>query len=73
MKQLSIRQWLLISWLICLILPGGIFNAVEALQHRVRSEIMSALAVNVGVKLVEPKSIQRSEGKAKRVVDLRQS
>ena len=29
------------------------------------------LAVNVGVKLVEPKSIQRSEGKAKRVVDLR--
>ncbi|HEY3318753.1 MAG TPA: phenylacetate--CoA ligase [Coriobacteriia bacterium] len=46
-------------------------RALEALQKRVRSEIMSVLAVSVGVKLVEPKSIQRSEGKAKRVVDLR--
>jgi phenylacetate-CoA ligase len=46
-------------------------RALEALQRRVRSEIAGVLAVNVGVKLVEPKSIQRSEGKAKRVVDLR--
>jgi phenylacetate-CoA ligase len=46
-------------------------KSLEALQNRVRAEIMSVLAVNVGVRLVEPKSIQRSEGKAKRVVDLR--
>jgi phenylacetate-CoA ligase len=44
---------------------------LEGLQRRVRAEIESALAVSIGVKLVEPKSIQRSEGKAKRVVDLR--
>lgn len=44
---------------------------LERLQRRVKSEIESALAVSIGVKLVEPKSIARSEGKAKRVVDLR--
>ena len=38
---------------------------------RSRREIESALAVSIEVKLVEPKSIARSEGKAKRVVDLR--
>jgi len=46
-------------------------KALEQLQSRVRAEIVSALAINIAVKLVEPKSIQRSEGKAKRVVDLR--
>jgi phenylacetate-CoA ligase len=44
---------------------------LEALRRRVKSEIESALAVSIAVKLVEPKSIARSEGKAKRVVDLR--
>lgn len=44
---------------------------LERLQKRVKSEIESALAVSVEVKLVEPKTIARSEGKAKRVVDLR--
>ncbi len=44
---------------------------LERLQRRVKSEIESALAVSIAVKLVEPKSIARSEGKAKRVVDLR--
>lgn len=44
---------------------------LERLQRKVGSEIASALAVNIDVKLVEPKSIARSEGKAKRVVDLR--
>jgi len=44
---------------------------LERLQARVRSEIQSALAVSIAVRLVEPKSIARSEGKAKRVVDLR--
>ncbi len=44
---------------------------LERLQTRVKSAIESALAVSIAVKLVEPKSIARSEGKAKRVVDLR--
>jgi len=54
--------------------PDFVFDeikALERLQHQVRSEIASALAISIDVKLVEPKSIQRSEGKAKRVVDLR--
>ncbi len=46
-------------------------RALEGLQKTVSAAIASALAVSVKVKLVEPKSIQRSEGKAKRVVDLR--
>lgn len=44
---------------------------LERLQRTVKGEIESALAVSIAVKLVEPKSIARSEGKAKRVVDLR--
>ncbi len=44
---------------------------LESLQATVRREIESALAVSIAVKLVEPRSIQRTEGKAKRVLDLR--
>ena len=44
---------------------------LEALQRTVAGAIASALAVSVDVRLVEPRTIQRSEGKAKRVVDLR--
>jgi phenylacetate-CoA ligase len=51
--------------------PFDEVKVLERLRARVSAEIASALAVNIDVKLVEPKSIQRSEGKAKRVVDLR--
>lgn len=54
--------------------PDFAFDEVrelERLQRRVKDEIQSALAISLAVKLVEPKSITRSEGKAKRVVDLR--
>jgi phenylacetate-CoA ligase len=54
--------------------PGVAFDEIkelEALQRRVAGAIASSLAVSVDVKLVEPRAIQRSEGKAKRVVDLR--
>lgn len=44
---------------------------IEDLAHRINSELKSNLQVAVDVKIVEPKSIERSEGKAKRVVDLR--
>ncbi len=51
--------------------PFDEVKTLERLRNRVAAEIASSLAVNLDVKLVEPKSIQRSEGKAKRVVDLR--
>ena len=44
---------------------------LEEIQRTVRSEIASTLGVSIDVKLVEPRSIERSEGKARRVVDLR--
>jgi phenylacetate-CoA ligase len=44
---------------------------LQALGRRIEKEIKDLLGVNAGVKLVEPKSIQRSEGKAQRVVDKR--
>ena len=45
---------------------------MEALQKKVKDELESTLGIGVRVKLVEPKSIARTEGKAKRVVDRRE-
>ena len=45
--------------------------AVERLQKEISARLKTALSVGVKVKLVEPKTIARSEGKAKRIVDLR--
>ena len=44
---------------------------VEALEKRLAHEIDSTLGINARIRLVEHKSIPRSEGKAKRVVDRR--
>ncbi|MDD5491703.1 MAG: phenylacetate--CoA ligase [bacterium] len=44
---------------------------LRALEEKIRDEVESVLGVLVKVKLVEPKTIPRSEGKAKRVVDKR--
>jgi phenylacetate-CoA ligase len=44
---------------------------LESLEKRLRDEIQSYLGVSVKISLKEPKSIQRSEGKAVRVVDRR--
>ncbi len=44
---------------------------LEQLEHRITREIESVLNINAKVKLVEPKTIERSEGKAKRVIDKR--
>ena len=38
---------------------------------RIKSRLSSELGVNVDVKLVEEKTLERSEGKAKRVIDRR--
>ncbi len=32
-KQLSMRQWFVLSWLLCLLLPRLLFEIVEQLQH----------------------------------------
>lgn len=47
------------------------FSELEALEHGIRHKLKSVLQIDARVKLVEPKSIERSVGKAKRVIDLR--
>lgn len=47
------------------------FKRVEELERKIRKEIVSTLGINARIKLVEPKTIERSEGKAKRVIDKR--
>ena len=47
-------------------------KGLEILENKIRSEIESMLGIKVSVKLVEPKTIARSEGKAKRVIDKRE-
>ena len=42
---------------------------MENLEKRLRSEMDSVLGISARIKLVEPKTIARTEGKAKRVVD----
>jgi len=44
---------------------------LDALRHRIGDVLKQALGISVRVKLVEPKTIERSEGKAKRVIDNR--
>jgi phenylacetate-CoA ligase len=44
---------------------------LEELGALITKELESALGISVKVRLVEPKSIERSEGKAKRVIDKR--
>jgi len=47
-------------------------RGLQALEGRIRDEMRNMLGIAARVKLVEPKSIQRSEGKAKRVIDRRE-
>jgi phenylacetate-CoA ligase len=44
---------------------------LEDLGKHITKELESALGVSVKVRLVEPKTLERSEGKAKRVIDRR--
>ena len=54
---------------------GDIFSdevkVLEKLSGRIGREIKDLLGISCKIKLVEPKTIQRSEGKAKRVIDNR--
>jgi phenylacetate-CoA ligase len=44
---------------------------LEELERRITGEVQSYLGVGIKVRLMEPRSIQRSEGKAVRVIDNR--
>jgi phenylacetate-CoA ligase len=46
-------------------------KGLENLEKRVKIAIESTLGISVSVRLVEPKTIERSMGKAKRVIDKR--
>jgi phenylacetate-CoA ligase len=46
-------------------------KVLQALSKRIEKEIKDMLGVTSSAKLVEPKTIQRSEGKARRVIDNR--
>lgn len=47
-------------------------KALQNVQRRIVKDIKDYLGITAQVKLVEPKSLQRSEGKASRVIDKRQ-
>ncbi|MBO8170112.1 MAG: phenylacetate--CoA ligase [Thermoanaerobacteraceae bacterium] len=44
---------------------------LEQLEDKIKKEIETTLGISAKITLVEPKTIQRSEGKAKRVIDRR--
>jgi phenylacetate-CoA ligase len=46
-------------------------KGLEKLEKKIRGEMESVLGIGVKLKLVEPKAIQRSEGKAQRIIDRR--
>jgi phenylacetate-CoA ligase len=46
-------------------------SQLEALRQRLQNNLENALGLGIKVTLVEPKIIERSEGKAKRVIDKR--
>ena len=46
-------------------------KGIEKIEKTITEKLRSVLGIGAKVKLVNPKSIQRSEGKAKRVIDRR--
>jgi phenylacetate-CoA ligase len=46
-------------------------KVILALERKIEHELRLALGIQAVVKLVNPKTIERSEGKAKRIVDRR--
>jgi len=46
-------------------------NDLEKFESAIESKLYSAVGISIDVKLKEPKTIKRSEGKAKRVIDKR--
>ncbi len=44
---------------------------IDTIEKKIRKEIYGTLGISANIRLVEPKTIERSEGKAKRVIDMR--
>jgi phenylacetate-CoA ligase len=56
------------------LLDGGLlehYRELEALQRSIHDRLKSVLGLETKVTLVEPKSLERFQGKAKRILDLR--
>ncbi|SHE98088.1 phenylacetate-CoA ligase [Desulforamulus putei DSM 12395] len=49
----------------------GNWRDLEELEAKVRARLLAVLSISPKVKLLEPRSLERSVGKAKRVIDLR--
>ena len=47
------------------------YAQLEALQREIHNKLKTVLGIECKVNLAEPKSIQRFQGKAQRIVDLR--
>lgn len=47
------------------------FSELEKLENKIRHKLRTVLQIDAKVRLVEPKTIERSTGKAKRIIDLR--
>lgn len=47
------------------------YGALEALEKKIHASIKTVLGIDASIKLMAPRSLQRFEGKAKRVTDLR--
>ncbi|WP_263770825.1 phenylacetate--CoA ligase family protein [Propionivibrio soli] len=50
---------------------SDVTRAMEQLRQRIRNELKSELGIMANIKLVEPRTIARSEGKAQRIIDRR--
>lgn len=47
------------------------YGALERLQKKVHDNLKTVLGIDAKVSLIEPKSLERFQGKAKRIIDLR--
>jgi phenylacetate-CoA ligase len=50
---------------------SDVTRTMETLRKRIHDELKSELGISAHIKLVEPRSIARSEGKAQRIIDRR--
>ena len=50
---------------------GDTVGALERLQEKLNKSIETTVGLRANVRLVQPRTLQRSEGKAKRVLDQR--
>ena len=52
-------------------MPMDSIGALEQLQKKIQAELLNSLFIHSSIKLVEPRTIERSQGKAVRVIDKR--